>query len=99
MTIKNFKFMIPGALHKARWMAKILYYLKIVLLQEKIQLDLPAGSVFQSRRSERRCNIQEQSQIEKLIRFCKFIIAVYVPCWITCGSVSAAAEHDILLLK
>ena len=35
-----------GALHKARWMAKILYRLKIVLLQKDIWTNLIPQAIF-----------------------------------------------------
>ena len=34
---KNFKMRYPGALHKARWMSKLLYTLKILLLSGQIK--------------------------------------------------------------
>ena len=40
----GFSLQRPGALHKARWMAKLIYSLKIVLLSNQIS-DLPAGSI------------------------------------------------------
>ena len=96
----NFMFMKPGALHKARWMAKLLYTIKMVLLQEKIENELPPGSVFEATgKIKRRCKIKKETQVEKLARLCKFVVAVYIPWWITCGSGPDAAEHDLLLLK
>ena len=37
----------PGALHKARWMSKLIYALKIVLLKSQIS-DLPKGMALES---------------------------------------------------
>ena len=34
------KLVRPGALHSARWMAKILYSIKMVLMSDKIKEDL-----------------------------------------------------------
>ena len=34
----------PGALHKARWMAKLIYSIKICLFEEQIH-DLPPGTI------------------------------------------------------
>ena len=96
----SFSFMKPGAIHKARWMAKLLYTIKMVLLQEKIETELPPGSVFEAiGKSKRRCKRKQETQVDKLARLCKFVVAVYVPWWITCGSATDAAEHDILFLK
>ena len=43
------KFYRPGALHKARWMAKLLYAIKMVLLGSIIQRDFPQGQNFWQR--------------------------------------------------
>ena len=37
-------FRRPGALHKARWMAKLIYALKIILLEPHVT-DLPKGRI------------------------------------------------------
>ena len=100
----NFKFIKPGALHKARWMAKLLYSIKMVLFQEKIHSELPPGFVFEgpstmSKRKSRKCKAKQTSQVEKLVRFFKFVVAAYIPWWITCGSATDAAEHDIYFLS
>lgn len=50
----NFKMVYPGALHRARWMAKLIYTLKIVLLSGLIEEQLP------------RAQIATKSQISKL---------------------------------
>ena len=41
---ENYTMKRPGALHKARWMAKLLYSTKIVLLENEIS-NLARGSV------------------------------------------------------
>ena len=50
----NFMFMKPGTLHKARWMAKLLYTIKMVLVQENIDNELPPGSVFEATEKSKR---------------------------------------------
>ena len=50
------KFLKPGAMHSARWMAKLIYSFKVVLLGSTTS-DLPKGTV---------CSI---SQMKKLKRF------------------------------
>ena len=76
----------PGALHKARWMAKLLYSLKIILLSEKIN-ELPKGSVFGS------------GQFRKLVEFTQFFTFCYIPWWISCPLPAAAPTNDIKLLE
>jgi hypothetical protein len=41
-TVVNFRR--PGALHKARWMAKLLYSIEMCLLEHQIQ-ELPQGTI------------------------------------------------------
>ena len=77
----------PGALHKARWMAKILYSLKMVLLSDKIEDELPKGSVFAS------------GQLQKIQTFVKFCVFVYVPWWLTSPNSAAAPYNDLMLIK
>ena len=42
----DYKFNRPGALHKFRWMSRLLYSLKLVLLSERILCELPKSSVY-----------------------------------------------------
>ena len=85
-TITDFKkFYHPGALHKARWIAKIIYSIKMVLLGTSINRDLPKGFVF------------ARSQLPKLKRFVQFVVFCYVPWWLTCLIPSAAPSHDLYL--
>ena len=57
----------PGALHKARFMSKLLYSFKIVLLSRKIISEFDKGSVFGS------------NQLPKMERFVTFVTFVYIP--------------------
>ena len=79
-------FIRPGALHKARWMAKLLYAMKIVLLRSKI-FGLPKGAVFSAQQSE------------KLQRFILFSVFCYVPWWLTSPVASACPLNDLNLIK
>ena len=84
---REFSIKKPGALHKARWMAKILYGIKILLLSQVIMKELPKGAVF------------GKGQLEKLQHFIRFVFYVYIQWWITAPMVAAAPLHDIVLLK
>lgn len=77
----------PGACHKARWMAKLLYSIKMVLLASKISDELPKGSVF------------VKHQIKKLQRFVRFAVFCYFPWWATATVSSSAPCNDLLLLE
>lgn len=80
------KFQRPGALHKARWMAKLIYGLKITMLQEQIAT-LPLGT------------ITTRQQTDKLRTFVVFASHVYSAWWFTCTSATDAAWHDLILFK
>ena len=95
----SFSFMKPGAFHKGWWMARILCTIKMVLLQSKINAELPPGAVFDSiGKIKRKSKKSKETQVENLGRLCKFLVAVYVPWWITCGSATDAAENDLLFM-
>lgn len=78
-------FIKPGALHRARWMAKLLYSIKIVLLKKQI-LALPK-------------NIITKIQMKKMERFSEFVIYCYVPWWLKASISTAAASNDLNLIK
>ena len=81
------KFQKPGALHKARWMSKLIYSIKIDLLSKQIMDNLPKGSVF---------SVAQKPLIE---RFVQFVIFVYVPWWLTCPIAANAPKNDLNLLN
>ena len=85
--VESFSGLIkPGALHKARWMAKILYSIKIVLLQRQIAT-LPRGT------------ITTPAQLKKIARFVQFIVFCYVPWWLTAPSAADAPANDVRLIN
>ena len=59
------KFIRPGAIHKARWMAKLISALKMTLLENQLS-GLPKGSV------------ATPAQITKIIEFVNFVSLVYI---------------------
>ena len=72
-----FTFKRPGALHKARWMAKLLYSIKICLFEKQIQ-QLPNGSVTM---------LHQVSKIRDLVTFSIFIYSCW---WMKCSSAADA---------
>ena len=78
-------FKRPGALHKARWMSKILYCMKLVLLNKKI-MQLPKGTVFASQ------------QLTKVRKFVQFVAYCYVPWWLTAPISTSAPRNDLELI-
>ena len=72
----------PGAIHRARWMAKAIYTLKIELLfdgnEEEIKLT--------------------GHELQGLQRFYRFVDGVYIQPWFTARSTADAPVNDILLI-
>ena len=84
---QNLKLLHPGAFHKARWMAKLIFCLKINLLANDISTKLPKGAVF------------GKGQQEKISRFTQFVVFTYLPWWLTSSVSSSAPFNDLLLVK
>ena len=85
---KKKKLNHPGALHKARWMAKLLYSIKMIILKDHI-FALPKGSVFNS-----------EDQYFKLREFVVFVVHLYCAWWVNCASSAInAPEQDLMLYK
>ena len=60
---ENFRCLKPGALHKARWVAKLLYAMKMVLLSSKIEVELPPSAVFEA--SKGKWRKRKDTQLDK----------------------------------
>ena len=82
-----FTIQAPGAIHKARWMAKILYSIKMLILNNKIIKELPKDAVFRT------------GQLNKLKRYVKFIIYVYLPWLYTCSFTEDSPRNDLTLFR
>ena len=79
-------FKRPGAVHKARWMAKVIYLIKISLLQGQINM-LPEDT------------ITKQQQTSKIKEMVTFIVLIYVNWWVQCSSALNAPYNDLKLIK
>ena len=77
----------PGALHRARWMSKMIYCLKIDLLSNKIIEDLPKGTVYAS------------GQQQKIKSFVQFFIFCYASWWLTSPIPASAPLNDLMLIN
>jgi len=73
-------------MHKAHWMAKLIYRIKIVLLKEKI-LKLPKGSILTSQ------------QLHRLEGFILAVALFYVPWWFYAGVTAESPVSDLSLMK
>lgn len=79
-------FLRPGAMHKARWMAKLLYCIKICLFELQIQ-QLPKGT------------ITTPHQVTRVRDFVNFVTLVYSNWWMTCTSAVDAPWNDLQLFR
>ena len=75
----------PGAMHKARWMSKLLYAIKICLSEQQTK-QLPPGTV------------TTRQQVSKLRQFVVFVTHVYSAWWMTCTSVVDAPWRALCLV-
>jgi hypothetical protein len=73
----------PGAFHRARWMAKAIYSMKIELL-------------FSGNKSVIELTARELQGIQ---RFNRFVVCVYIRSWFTSNSVEDAPVNDMLLIQ
>lgn len=69
----------PGAIHRARWMAKALYTLKIELLHQ--------GNENMVRLTGR--------ELQAIQRFNRFVVTVYIEAWFTCSKTADAPVNDL----
>ena len=79
------KLIRPGACHRARWMAKIIYACEVVFLSD----------------SDKRANtkILSRGQLPKVERFLRFVMYVYLPWWLTAPVASGAPANDLDLIN
>ena len=82
----EYNFKQPGALSKARWMAKLIYSIKLCLLETSVQ-DLPRGT------------IATKTQALRIRKFVDFCCLVYCSWWFTCTSAVDAPYHDLKLYQ
>ena len=76
-------FKKPGSISNARWMSKILYSLKLVLLSTQTK----------------HLSILNDTDLPKLIRFTNFCVLVYVRWWITSPIASQASINDFNFMQ
>lgn len=75
--------MKPGAIHRARWMAKAIYSLKMEIL-------------FVANETVMKLTANELTAIR---RFNRFVVLVYLQSWYTSRSVSDSPVNDIMLIQ
>src|ERR1700761_5086083 len=77
-------FKRPGTIHRAKWMSKVLYSIKICLLQEELL-------------KEAKSTIATQQQIRNLREFVLFATIIYSWWWLTWGSAADTPWNDLQL--
>ena len=82
------KIQRPGATHKARWMARLLHTLKIVLLKRAVKDSMSGRDKWIS-----------DAALQKIERFVTFATHVYVPWWFQCPVSASAPHNDLSLIK
>ena len=80
----------PGATHQARWMAKLIYGIKIVMLKEAIQ---------QTMSDTGRDKWISDDAMKKITRFVNFVTHIYVPWWFQCPISASAPNNDLTLVQ
>jgi len=82
-TSNNSAIRKPGALHRARWMAKAIYSMKIELLYDGNETAFSLTA----------------HELQGLQRFNRFVVSVYIQSWFTARSTADAPVNDILLIQ
>lgn len=80
------KFRRPGAMHKARWMSKVLYSIKMCMSEAQILNIRDNGT-------------PSLEQMTNLRRFVVFVTHVYSQWWMTCQDAFDAPWHDLQLFQ
>jgi len=70
-------------------MSKIIYSIKMVLLGDVINQNLPKGVI----------PVFVKGQLGKIKQFVKFVLFIYIPRWINVPVVASSPLHDISLFK
>ena len=85
---EGYKFTIkrPGTLHTARLMEKLIYCIKICLLEEQIR-EFP------------RSMITTKGQSQKVREFVNFATLIYSVWWMTCSSAVDAPWNDLIFFQ
>jgi len=73
----------PGGLHRARWMTKAIYAMKIELLLD--------GNEVVTQLTAR--------ELQGIKRFNRFVVTIYIQSWFSCRIVADAPLNDIMLIQ
>src|SRR6218665_1918402 len=91
---RGIRFQYPRAIHRARWMARAIYSLKMWLFRTQYE-PLQLGS----KRLRKSCGPSHRKQMRKqLSEACLFVTGVYIKYWFQSPSSAAAPRNDLNLL-
>ena len=88
---KGIKFHIPGAVHRARWMAKAIYCIKMCLFGDQYL------EVYGKKQGLRHSYVKNLSN--HVHRISLFVTTLYIKYWYTCPLSCSAPNNDLNFLK
>jgi hypothetical protein len=88
---RGIRFMYPGAVHRARWMARAIYCIKMWLFRSEYPLQQRSGISRSLSTSDRLWS--------HLKRVCLFVTCVYVKYWFESPSSTGAPRNDLNLVE
>ena len=86
------RFMAPGPIHRARWMQRAIYALKIVLFWDQCQ------EMFSQRPSSSRRDPRIVCIYRGLLKICLFVAKKYIFAWFSAADAKSAPRIDLDLL-
>ena len=90
---RGIRFRYPGAIHRARWMGRAIYSIKMWLFRNQYEPLQPGKTVQKSR------GLSFTDQIwNHLKEICLFVTAVYIRYWFQSPSSTAAPRNDLAML-
>lgn len=86
-------FMTPGAVHRARWMARAIYCLKIWMFRDQF------ARLISQRPSSSRTATRVDRLFSGVYQVCLFVAEHYVKAWFSARNAASAPRDDLVLLQ
>lgn len=90
---RGIRFQYPGAIHRARWMARAIYCIKMWLFHKQYEPLQPGSNTRKSRGLS-----HSQKMMRHLQEVSLFITKVYLKYWFECPAANCAPRNDLALL-
>ena len=90
---RGIRFQYPGAVHRARWMARAIYAIKMWLFHNQYEPLQPSKTT----RTTRGPSFSDKIW-NHLKNICLFVTSVYIRYWFQCPSSTAAPRNDLEML-